>query len=585
MTTILVIEDDPTVQTLLQKLLKAEGFDVLSASNGREGIQLAQEQKLDLIISDIMMPGYTGYEVLAHLHQDPDTARIPFIFLSARSDRQDYRQGMELGADDYLTKPFTRNELLGAIAARLTKQKAITQPYLDEMKRAVDSLNQMAYCDPLTGLSNRIFLHQHLHKTLLHAKRSQQIIAVLCINLDQFKVINDDLGYSVGDLVLQQVAERLKQTVGTPNPIARLNGDEFSIILSHVRTKEEVTETVQVLLQRLTEPYQINEQYIHIQASAGIAFYPTHGQMPDQLLHQADMAMRYAKRRLNNKYQIYSPEMDLIATERRVLENNLKIALDRGQFQLYYQPQINLITGRIFGVEALLRWDHPELGMVYPSKFIPIVEEMGLIVPIGEWVLQTACRQAQAWRESCRIPIRMSVNLSTRQFRQQHLIQFVQNVLMETKLEPELLVLEVTESSVMEDVQTTAAILHQLKQTGVQVSVDDFGTGYSSLNYLKHLPLDTLKIDQSFVRDLTADANDAAIIKAIIGMAHSLQLKVIAEGVETQEQLSFLRQNGCYGMQGYLFSPPISAEEFEQLLTTGDRCRGDHRKGRLFANG
>lgn len=571
MTTILIIEDDLTVQTLLQKLLRAEGFDVLSAADGKEGIQLAQEQRLDLIISDIMMPGYTGYEVLERLHQDPDTARIPFIFLSAKSDRRDYRQGMELGADDYLTKPFTRSELLGAIEARLTKQKAITQPYLDEMKRAVDSLNQMAYCDPMTGLSNRVFLHQQLHKTLVQAKRSPQLIAVLCINLDQFKAINDSLGYSIGDLLLQQVAERLKQAVTTPTLIARLNGDEFSIVITDVDTSEAVVERVQSTLQGVTEPYHLNAQYIHIQASAGIALYPEHGQTPDQLLHQADMAMRSAKRRLDHKYQFYSPEMDAIATERRTLENNLKTALARGEFQLYYQPQINLITGRIFGVEALLRWDHPELGRIYPSKFIPIVEEMGLIVPIGEWVLQTACRQAQIWRESCRLPVRISVNLSTRQFRQQTLMQLVEDTLNETELAPELLVLEVTESSVMEDVQMTTATLRQLKQTGVQVSVDDFGTGYSSLNYLKHLPLDILKIDQSFIRDVTTDVNDAAIVRAIISMAHSLQLKVIAEGVETQEQLSFLRQNGCYGIQGYLFSPPISATEFEQLLAADDR--------------
>jgi len=565
MTKILVVEDDATVRMLIVKLLQAEGFEVISGVDGRNGIQLAQSYEPDLIICDIMMPECDGYEVLQQLRQIPETARIPFIFLSAKADRSDLRQGMELGADDYLTKPFKRAELLGAISARLSKQAAITQPYIDEMKRAAETLSQLAYRDPLTELPNRIVLHHRLQEGLRAAERSHQVLAVLCLSLDQFKIINNHLGYANGDLLLQQVAERLRRTFGQEHMVARLGGDEFSLLLLNLPNRDAVIETTQKLLRLMGQSFDFNGHSVYVQISVGIALFPEDSRTADRLLSQADLAMRSAKAQHNSSFQFYSLEMECRVSERQLLESGMKRALEAGEFELHYQPQINLITRRILGAEALLRWNHPELGLVSPDLFIPVAEENGLIIPIGQWVLETACTQAQSWQEYGR-PVRLAVNLSARQFRQPDLLEWVAQVLQKTHLSPDLLILELTETCVMDNVEATILTLKGLKQMGVQISIDDFGTGYSSLNYLKRFPIDSLKIDRSFVQDITTDANDAAITKAIIAMSHSLQLKVVAEGVETEEQLQFLRQNACYAIQGFLFSQAVPASAFEQLL-------------------
>ncbi len=373
--------------------------------------------------------------------------------------------------------------------------------------------------------------------------------------MNRFKAININLGYNNGDLLLKLVAERLEKNFGKDGTLARLGGDEFSLLITHAESKQAIVDIAQKVLKLLGDPYDLNGHYAQIQISIGIALYPTDSDTPDRLLNQADMAMRYVKAKGNGGYQFYMPDIDALATERHLMESKLTQALERLEFQLYYQPQVNLITGRIIGAEALLRWKDPELGLVYPAKFISIAEETGLIIPIGEWVLRTACVQAKAWERSNRLPIRISVNLSARQFRQDNLVETVAQILQETQLSADVLALELTETSVMENVEATILILRELKRWGVHISIDDFGTGYSSLNYLKRFPIDTLKIDQSFVRDITTDPNDAAIAKAIIAMAQSLQLKVIAEGVETEEQFNFLRQSGCHAMQGYLFSP------------------------------
>jgi diguanylate cyclase (GGDEF)-like protein len=573
MTRILVIEDDPTVQTLIQKLLHSEGFAVLSASDGYQGIEIARTEVPDLIISDIMMPECDGYQVLETLHQSSDTANIPFIFLSAKSDKVDLRQGMEMGADDYLTKPFTRAELLGAIAARLAKQRAITQPYLDEMKRAADSLSQLAYRDPLTGLSNRILLYQQLQEHLRLSKQTGQMVTMMYLNIDRFRTINDTLGFSMGDQVLQAIAERLRQYFGEEPVLARLGADEFSIVLTNCQNRQDITQIAEALVAQLIQPYDLDGHSILIQPRIGIASYPEDGETTDHLLQHSEMAMRVSKRQDDCSFQFYDAEMDARMSERRSLESHLNHALDQDELQLYYQPQVNLITGRIIGVEVLLRWNHSHLGLILPDRFIPLAEENGSIISIGKWVLQTTCIQAQTWQHEKSVPIRVAVNLSARQFKQPNLIASVHQVLQETGLPPELLTLEITETSVMEDVDLTVNILQEFRNMGINISIDDFGTGYSSLNYLKRFPLDSLKIDQSFVQDISSDPNAAAIVKAIIAMAHSMQLKVIAEGVETHEQINLLRQSGCYSIQGYVFSPPVPAGEFEQMLLSDRRLQ------------
>jgi diguanylate cyclase (GGDEF)-like protein len=512
--------------------------------------------------------------VLNQLRQNPATARIPFIFLSAKADRGDLRQGMDLGADDYLTKPFRRAELLGAISARLNKQATITQPYIDEMKRAAENLSQLAYRDPLTNLPNRIVFHHKLQEAVKQAERSQRLAAVMYLNLNGFKGINTSLGYSEGDLLLQQVAERLVNCpLGCASLVGRLGSDEFSLLLQDLSSKAEVIEAAQQVQRTLSQPYDLSERSVQVQASIGIALYPDDSNSPDNLLNRADIAMRYAKLQNSPAFQFYLPEMETLTVERQMLHHKLHSALERQEFLLHYQPQVNLITGRIIGAEALLRWQQPELGLIQPDKFIPIAEETGLIIAIGEWVLHTACMQARVWQAASQMPIRVSVNLSARQFRQPNLADKIAHILRTTGLDPDLLVLELTETSVMENVEATIVVLQQLQAMGVHISIDDFGTGYSSLNYLKRFPIDVLKIDKSFVQEISTDSNDAAIARAIIAMAQSLQLKVIAEGVETEDQFAFLRQSGCHAMQGYLFSRPVQLGEFEKLLTADTRLQ------------
>lgn len=374
------------------------------------------------------------------------------------------------------------------------------------------------------------------------------------------------MGHSVGDLLLNAVAERLTASVRDGDTVACLGGDEFTIILADVAKEEDVAKAAHKIHNVFSKPFDLEGRELFATTSIGISIYPKDGEDPETLLKNADTAMCRAKEEGRNNYQFYSPTMTVKAAERLALEDSLHHALQRGEFLLHYQPQVDLKTGQIIGMEALVRWQRPDRGMVSPKEFIPLAEETGLIVPIGEWVLRTACAQNKAWQAAGFPPIRMAVNLSARQFQQRNLIEMVARVLEETGLASNYLELELTESSIMQNVQTTIATLRELNAIGIAISIDDFGTGYSSLNYLKRFPINTLKIDQSFVHDIPNDPDDAAIVTAIITLAHSLKLKVIAEAVEIVEQLEFLRSLQCDKIQGYLFSKPLPAEEATKLL-------------------
>jgi diguanylate cyclase len=570
MTTILIIEDTISLQEEILQMLDLMNFRGLAATNGIMGVQLAQQHLPDVILCDIMMPEMDGYGVLQTLRRDPETARIPFIFITAKADRADIRRGMNLGADDYLTKPFTSDDLGEAIAARLYKQAAVTMPYVSEMKRAAEQLGQMAFRDSLTGLPNRIQFQHRLQEALMQAKRNQQAIAVLCINLERFRAVNVRFGQSAGDALLQSVADRLKTCVTSEDTVARLSGDEFCILLVHC-SPETIALAAAKILETLSAPYLIQEQSLRIQISMGGTLYPDDKSSGDKLLNHAVIAMNWGREQGNSNCQFYSGEITEITAARNLLEVGLRRALDQSELEVHYQPQVNLVTGRIIGAEAFLRWNNAELGSVPPFRFIPVAEETGLIVPIGAWLIQIACLQAKTWQSQHLLPLRMSVNLSAYQFKQPGLVRAIAEVLLEAQLDADLLAIELSEATVMADVEASLFTLHQLKELGVHISIDDFGTGYSSLNYLARLPLDALKIDRAVVKNVTTDEHDAAIASAITALAHSLNLRVIAEGVETQEQLAFLRRQGCNALQGFLFSPAISAEEFEQLLTKDKR--------------
>ena len=385
------------------------------------------------------------------------------------------------------------------------------------------------------------------------------------IDVDRFKNINDTLGHAIGDILLQQVSSRLTESVRTSDTIGRLGGDEFAIVLFNISAPGDADVVAQKIMASFNRPFLLDKAEVFVTTSIGITLYPNDGIDPEALIRNADVAMYRAKEEGRNTYEFYVPGMNASAAKRLDMEVMLRRAVERREFVLHFQPKIALKDGRIVGVEALIRWNCGELGLVPPMEFIPLAEETGLIVPIGEWVLKTACAQNKAWREQGLPPLLMAVNLSARQFQQKNLMEMIAGVLDETGLGPRFLELEITESMIMQHAERSSAILRRLHEIGVQLSIDDFGTGYSSLAYLKRFPVQRLKIDKSFVRDITADADDAAIVTAVIAMAKSLKLKVVAEGVETKEQLAFLARLRCDEYQGYYFSKPLPAAEFAHL--------------------
>jgi diguanylate cyclase (GGDEF)-like protein len=435
-----------------------------------------------------------------------------------------------------------------------------------ERRLAEERLTHLAHHDALTGLPNRTLFSDRLAQALIDARRHGRLVAVLFLDLDRFKTINDTLGHDVGDALLKRVAERLSGCVRPGDTISRLGGDEFTLILADVAQAEDVVSMGQKLLSAFAEPFVVGERELFITPSIGITLYPLDADTLDGLLKNADVAMYRAKEIGRNNCQFFRPEMNQQAHERLALEHALRRALERAEFSLVYQPIVELASGRIVGAEALLRWRHPTLGPVPPAQFIPLAEETGLIVPIGEWVLRAACAQSRAWREAGLPSLRLTVNLSIRQVRHHQLLAEVRRTLAESDTAPALLGLELTESILMQHHDAAVDTLNQLQRDGVVFSIDDFGTGYSSLSYLKRLPIAVLKIDRSFVRDLTRDANDADIVGAIITLAHRLGISVIAEGVETAEQLAFLQAQGCDAVQGFYIAEPMAATAFAALV-------------------
>jgi diguanylate cyclase (GGDEF)-like protein len=427
-------------------------------------------------------------------------------------------------------------------------------------------VHHVAQHDVLTGLPNRSLLQDRLGQAVARANRSGDPVWVMLIDLDRFKFVNDSMGHKAGDVLLMTVAARLRASLRDTDTVARLSGDEFVVILSERAEQPLSKDIVQRLMDSVAQPVLLGAKEFFVTCSIGVAVYPGDAAAADSLIEHADIAMYRAKKLGRNNFQFYTPAMNEESQERVRIESALRNALERKEFVLHYQPQVDLKTGRIVGMEALIRWQHPELGMVPPGRFIGIAEETGLIVPIGAWVMRTAAAQNKAWQDAGLGQLRVAVNLSARQFAAADLVPGIERVLLETGLDPACLELELTESLFMSDVTPAVELLHRMKALGVQLSIDDFGTGYSSFSYLSRFPIDVLKIDRSFVNDLHVDANDAAIVASIIALAHNLRLSVIAEGVETVEQLDYLRHQGCDEMQGYYFSRPLPELEFEQLL-------------------
>jgi diguanylate cyclase (GGDEF)-like protein/PAS domain S-box-containing protein len=447
------------------------------------------------------------------------------------------------------------------------------------MARALSlKMYHLAQHDGLTDLPNRMLLDDRLAQAITLCHRNQQKLAVLFLDLDRFKHINDTLGHDFGDRVLRNAAQRLLQCVRSSDTVSRQGGDEFVIVLSEIAHSQDAEGCAAKILSALSAPVRIDEHDLYITASIGIATYPDDGNDAETLLKHADLAMYHAKANGFNTFQFFEPGMNARAAERQLLENGLRHAIEREQFVLHYQSKINLATGAIVGVEALVRWCHPERGLILPGQFLAIAEESGLIVPIGRWVMTECCNRARAWRDAGLPPIRMAINISAVELRTKGFVSGVRAMLTQAKLEPSDLELELTETFLLQNADSTAAVLEALKDVGVRLALDDFGTGYASLSHLRRFPIDTLKIDRSFVRDIAMDSDDASIVRAVIGMGKSLDMQVVAEGVETSEQFDFLRQQGCPEGQGYYFSEPIVAAEFARNL-------GRHPSGQRLSAG
>jgi diguanylate cyclase (GGDEF)-like protein/PAS domain S-box-containing protein len=446
-----------------------------------------------------------------------------------------------------------------------------TSTDISARKMSEQRIHHVAQHDVLTGLPNRSLLQDRLGQAIAYSTRCSHPVWVMLVDLDRFKFVNDSMGHKAGDVLLVTVAARLRSALRDTDTVARLSGDEFVVILTEHEDQKLSVDVVQRLMDSVAQPVMLGSKEFFVTCSIGVAVYPTDGAPADSLIEHADIAMYRAKKLGRNNFQFYTPAMNEEAMERVRIESALRNALERDEFVLHYQPQVDLASGEIVGMEALIRWQHPEMGMVAPSRFIGVAEETGLIVQIGAWVMRAACQQNRAWHEAGLGKLRVAVNLSARQFGAVNLVADIRSVLAETGLAPGYLEIELTESLFMSDVTLAVELLHAMKALGVKLSIDDFGTGYSSLSYLSRFPIDVLKIDRSFVAAITRDSNDAAIVASIIALAHNLKLSVIAEGVETEEQLDYLRGHGCDQMQGYFFSPPLPATEFEQLLRQQSR--------------
>ncbi len=445
----------------------------------------------------------------------------------------------------------------------VTKLLLVTRDVTDR-KQSEETIHHLAYHDALTDLPNRRMYVQQLSKEMMQAKRFQSNLAVLFLDMDRFKDVNDSFGHDVGDMLLIEASKRLQACLKPGDVVARLGGDEFTIMQNHLQDRSEASALAEQIMNQLQRPFELEGHVFNVSCSIGIALYPQDGDNPEDLLKRADTALYTVKSRGKNGYDFFDPTMEAKSLERILMENEMRKAIEQEQFQIYYQPKIDIMTSAMTGMEALVRWVHPELGIIPPNRFIPIAEETGMILALGEWILKQACKQNKFWHDQG-YTLKVSVNLSARQIYQKDLVEMIKDILRETNLSPDWLELEITES-IFVKMEEATAVLQQIRDIGIQISIDDFGTGYSSFSYIKSLPVDTIKIDASFIRDIHHNQESQAIVKAIVTIAQSLNMNVIAEGIELHDQVAALKENGCDHGQGYLFSKPLPTDAFDQFL-------------------
>ena len=588
--TLLIVDDDEGIRKLLEIMLEDQGYQTLSAPSGEMALAMVARQPPDLILLDAMMPGMDGYQVARHIKANVATANIPIIMLSGLSEQSARLSGLEAGAEEVLSKPVVNDELwlkvrnllrLKAFGDHQVVHSLMLEQQLQ--KRTIDverfrsamgsdeRLLKMANYDPLTGLPNRNLFYTTLQMGLTQAELRGWQLAVCTVDLNDFKSFNDVWGHLIGDQVLAEFCRRLSNCLNVSDTLGRMDGHELALILMIRKGQTGPKQIVDRIREVLREPFRVQEQDVTLTASIGIALYPDDGADAEGLIKQASTAMNRAKQAGRDTYRFYTAQMNVEVQARQELETALRDAVRKQAFELYYQPKISLRDGTLCGVEALLRWHRPGLVSVSPSVFVPILEDMGLISMVGQWVIASVCKQIAYWQRSGLVVSQVAINVSAQQITEGDLVENIQRSLDEHQIEAKWLELELTESSLMFNTPETIASLLALRDIGLKISIDDFGTGYSSLAYLSRFPIDKLKIDIAFIREVPHNAQDAAITRTIIELAHSLNLQVIAEGVENCEQLAFLTENGCDQVQGYLLSRPLPTKELETLLRE-QRC-------------
>jgi len=593
---LLIVDDIGDNRVLLTRRFQRRGFDVVEADSGLRAIELIDTNTFDLVLLDVMMPGIDGIETLRRIRSRISASTLPVIMVTAKSESDNIVDALEIGANDYVTKPVDFAVALARVNVQISRKRAEEQAALANMelrkanedlesrveertRRLVDANQRLkveiadreesearsqylAYHDSLTGLGNRLLFKEQLEQSLKDALGPPHPLAVLFLDLDGFKVVNDTLGHSIGDLLLKSVATKLRDILPQTDRIARLGGDEFAILQISAGQPSSSIALAEKIIEVVGLPCSIEGHDVTVGASVGIAVAHPGEMNSEAFLKSADLAMYSAKSDGRGTYRMFDPEMDAIVQARRILERDMRTALAQDGFKLFYQPLVNLQTRKVTAFEALMRWQHPERGMVPPAEFIPVAEEMGLIVQLGEWALRQACAEAMEWSDG----ICVSVNLSPLQFSKGNLVSTVMNALASSRLPASRLELEITESVLLEKSERNLAVLNQLRDLGVRISMDDFGTGYSSIGYLRSFPFDKIKIDKSFVRDLLVDEGSLAIVRAIAALGVSFGMITTAEGVETEEQMRCLNLEGCIEVQGYLYSKPVPANEIGALL-------------------
>ena len=593
---LLIVDDISDNRSILKRRFERRGFEVTEAESGLVAIELIERNPYDLVLLDVMMPGIDGMETLKRIRSRKSASALPVIMVTAKSESDNIVDALEQGANDYVTKPVDFAVALARVNTQISRRRAEQQVALanEELRKANEDLERrveerttrlidanqrlkeeiadreelqaksqyLAYHDSLTGLGNRLLFKEQLDEALRDVSVAPHPLAVLFLDLDGFKAVNDTLGHSVGDLLLKSIAVKLRDLLPSTDRIARLGGDEFAILQMSSPQPISATHLADRIIEIVAQPHIIDGHEVTVGASIGIAIARPGEMSTENLLKSADLAMYSAKSEGRGTYRIFDPQMDAIVQTRRSLERDMRTSMAQGGFELHYQPLVNLQTKRVTAFEALMRWNHKDRGAVPPSEFIPVAEDMGLIIQLGEWALRQACMEAAGWPDD----IRVSVNLSPLQFAKGNLVSTVVSALAASGLAASRLELEITESVLLEKSERNISILNQLRELGARISMDDFGTGYSSIGYLRSFPFDKIKIDQSFVRDLLVDEGSLAIVRAIASLGVSFGMTTTAEGVETEEQMRCLNLEGCVEVQGYLYSKPVPTSEIANVL-------------------